>query len=112
MVVLDRTADWHWWIHCWQYVLETVEVTSKDIAMMAFSSGPLIRFWTANDALVQRGALLVPGGGLSNESRLRMIHHQSCALLGCTPMYALHLLSVADNLGRNVRNSSISREAL
>jgi len=109
MVVLDTTEDWQWWLLCWQFVLDAAEVTRKDVAMMAFSFGPFIGFWTAHDALAQRGALVVPGGGLSSENRLRMIRDQRCTLLCCTPTYALHLLSVADSLGMKMRDSSINR---
>lgn len=109
MVVLDTAVDWQWWLTCWDYVLDAAEVTSDDVAMMAFSFGPFIGFWTANDALVQRGALVVPGGGLSSENRLQMIVQQKCTVLCCTPTYALHLLAVGNRLGMKLQESPITR---
>lgn len=109
MVVLDTADDWQWWLHCWDHVLDAAAVTSADVAMMAFSFGPFIGFWTANDALVKRGALVVPGGGLSSENRLRLIEEQGCTVLCCTPTYALHLISVAEEAGVSLSESSITR---
>lgn len=109
MVVLDTAADWKWWLGCWDYVLDAAHVSSQDVIMMAFSFGPFIGFWTANDALVNRGALVVPGGGLSSENRLQMILQQKCTVLCCTPTYALHLLAVGNSLGMDLQRSPITR---
>jgi len=109
MAVLDTADDWDWWLRCWDYVLDAGEVTNADVAMMAFSFGPFIGFWTANDALVKRGALVVPGGGLSTENRIRMIFDQHCTVLCCTPTYALHLLAVAKKLALDLQQTAIRR---
>lgn len=107
--VLDTPSDWQWWLACWQYVLDAADVAETDVAMMAFSFGPFIGFWTAHDALVQRGAMVVPGGGMSSESRLRMIADHGCTLLCCTPTYALHLAAVAERLKIDLPASTITR---
>jgi phenylacetate-CoA ligase len=109
MAVLDTAEDWAWWLCCWDYVLDAAEVAAADVAMMAFSFGPFIGFWTANDALVKRGSLVIPGGGLSSENRLRLIQDQGCTVLCCTPTYALHLLAVAEQLGLDMAQSKIRR---
>jgi phenylacetate-CoA ligase len=109
MPVLDTAEDWAWWIECWQYVLDAAEVTRNDIAMMAFSFGPFIGFWTANDALVQRGSLVVPGGGLTSLARLKLMQQQNCTVLCCTPTYALHLASVAAEHAIDLAANRISR---
>jgi phenylacetate-CoA ligase len=107
--VLDTAADWRWWLECWGYVLDAAEVTPQDVAMMAFSFGPFIGFWTANDALVQRGAMVVAGGGMSSEARLELISDHRCSIVCCTPTYALHLASVAAGLGIDLASGSVSR---
>lgn len=109
MPVLDTHADWRWWIECWHYVLDAADVTESDVAMMAFSFGPFIGFWSANDALIDRGTLVVPGGGLSTIARLRLMIDQGCTVLCCTPTYALHLASVAKNHGLDLKTGCVSR---
>jgi len=63
--------------------------------MMAFSFGPFIGFWTAHDAALARGALVIPGGGLSTLARLDLIQTSQATALLCTPSYALHLAESA-----------------
>lgn len=93
--VLDTAEDWQWWINCWQYVLDAAEVTSADRAMLAFSFGPFIGFWSAHDALVERGTMVIPGGGTSTIGRLDLLQRTRATVLLCTPTYALHLAEVA-----------------
>jgi phenylacetate-CoA ligase len=107
--VLDTTEDWNWWLDCWDYVLDAAEVTTADVALMAFSFGPFIGFWTAHDAIVRRGALVLPGGGMSSENRLKTIEDQGCTIVCCTPTYALHLANVAEKLDFDLPNSSVTR---
>ena len=70
MAVLDTTEDWQWWMQVWQYVLDTADISSQDRCFLAFSFGPFIGFWSAHDAIVARGAMSIPGGGLSTRSLL------------------------------------------
>ncbi|MDG2221123.1 MAG: phenylacetate--CoA ligase family protein [Rubripirellula sp.] len=109
MAVADTVSDWNWWLDCWDFVLSAANVTTEDIAMMAFSFGPFIGFWTANDALIRHGAMVVPGGGMSSENRLSMIQEYNCTVMCCTPTYALHLVSVAEKLGFDLAASPVTR---
>jgi phenylacetate-CoA ligase len=109
MPVMDTPDDWKWWLDCWDFVLDAAQVTDDDVAMMAFSFGPFIGFWTANDALVRRGAMVVPGGGMSSKNRLQMIDDHSCTLVCCTPTYALHLVTVAEESGIDLASNSVTR---
>lgn len=95
MAVLDTAADWSWWIDCWQFVLDAADVQTGDRALLAFSFGPFVGFWSAFDALTHRGALAIPGGGLSTVARLDLIEHTAANCLCCTPSYALHMVEVA-----------------
>jgi phenylacetate-CoA ligase len=109
MPVLDTASDWKWWLKCWDHVLEAAEITDADIAMMAFSFGPFIGFWTANDALLNRGATVVPGGGMTSEQRLRAIHDHRCTVVCCTPTYALHLATVAEKSDIELSSSQVTK---
>ncbi|QEG37151.1 Phenylacetate-coenzyme A ligase [Bythopirellula goksoeyrii] len=99
LTVLDTSEDWQWWVDCWQYVLDAAQVTESDRAMLAFSFGPFIGFWSAHDALVDRGTLAIPGGGMSTLGRLEMMQRTGATVLFCTPTYALHLGEVAKQNG-------------
>ena len=107
--VLDTQDDWNWWLGCWDHVLEAAQVTAKDVAMMAFSFGPFIGFWTANDALIRRGAMVIPGGGMTSQQRLRMILDHRCTVICCTPTYALHLAEVAKHSDIDLSSNQVSR---
>ena len=95
MMVLDTADDWRWWIGCWQYVLDAADVRPDDRVMMAFSFGPFIGFWSAYDAVVARGAMAIPGGGLGSLARLELMRTTGATVLCCTPTYALRLAEVA-----------------
>ncbi len=109
MPVYDTADDWRWWVDCWQFVLDVAETTPADRAMLAFSFGPFIGFWSAHDALVARGALVIPGGGMNSRARLDLIERTAPTVLLCTPTYALHLIEVAEECGFDLAGSSVTR---
>ncbi|MCO6046465.1 phenylacetate--CoA ligase family protein [Aeoliella sp. ICT_H6.2] len=94
--VFDTAEDWEWWLEGWQYVLDSAGITADDRAMLAFSFGPFIGFWTAFDSLVARGTLVAPGGGMSTLQRIDVMERLQTTALFCTPTYALHLAEVAE----------------
>src|SRR3954452_16566924 len=95
LVVVDTAEDWQWWIEAWHYVLDAAQITAADRALLAFSFGPFVGFWSAFDALVARGSLVVPGGGLASLARLELIEKANVTTICCTPTYALRLAEVA-----------------
>ncbi len=95
MVVLDTAEDWEWWIATWQYVLDAARMVPADRALMAFSFGPFIGFWSAHDAVAARGAMVIPSGGLSSLARLELLRSSGATCVFCTPSYALHLAETA-----------------
>ena len=107
LVVLDTADDWRWWMEAWQYVLDAADVKPTDRAMLAFSFGPFIGFWSAFDALVARGTLVIPGGGLSSLARLEVLRGTKATTLFCTPTYALQLAEVAADHKLNLAHSSV-----
>lgn len=95
LAVLDTAEDWVWWLDAWQYVLDSVGVEPGDHVMLAFSFGPFIGFWSAHDACVARGALVIPAGGLSSQARLELMRATKTTVVFSTPSYALHLAEIA-----------------
>lgn len=91
----DTAADWCWWMDCWRLVLARGSVGPGDRLLVASSFGPYAGFWSAFDAAVAAGALVIPGGGLSSLARLELIRRSHATVLVATPSYALHLAEVA-----------------
>jgi phenylacetate-CoA ligase len=107
--VLDTAEDWNWWIDTWQYVLDAAELGAEDRALMAFSFGPFIGFWSAHDAVAARGALVIPGGGLSTLARLELARASRATAIFCTPSYALHMAEVAGENQIDVASLEVRR---
>lgn len=95
LAVLDTTEDWQWWVGSWQFTLDSAGIVPEDRALMAFSFGPFIGFWSATEALAARGCLMIPAGGLRTLGRLELLRTSQATVLCCTPSYALHLAEVA-----------------
>jgi phenylacetate-CoA ligase len=109
LVVVDTADDWRWWIEAWQFVLDAADITSADRVLLAFSFGPFIGFWSAFDALIQRGALVIPGGGMSSLARIELLRPAGVTALFCTPTYALHLAEVAAEHNINLAQLSVEK---
>ena len=115
MMVLDTAKDWQWWIEGWQHVLDVAEVTAADRAVMAFSFGPFIGFWSAFDATAERGALVIPTGAMTTLARLELIQTAAATIVFCTPSYAMHMAELAaehriDIAGNSVRKIIVAGE--
>ena len=107
--VYDTAEDWTWWVNCWQYVLDAAEVTSSDRALLAFSFGPFIGFWSAHDALTARGALAIPGGGMNTLARIDLIERVGATVLLATPTYVLRMAEVAEQHNINLGHLPIEK---
>ncbi len=107
--VCDTATDWQWWVDSWQYVLDAAGITSADRALLAFSFGPFIGFWTAYDALVSRGSMAIPGGGMNTLARLDILKRTGTTALFCTPTYALHLVEVAEEHNINLAHFDVRK---
>lgn len=105
--IVDTAADWQEWIGIWQHVLDAAEINAGETAMLAFSFGPFIGFWSAFDALVARGVRAIPGGGLSSLGRLDLIKRTDATSLFCTPSYAIHLAEVGHQNGIDLKELPI-----
>ena len=86
-------------MEAWQYVLDSAGLTSDDRVLMAFSFGPFIGFWSAFDAVAERGAMVIPTGAMTSLARLELIQSTAASVVFCTPSYAIHLAQVAEENG-------------
>ena len=109
LIVLDTEADWQWWMNCWEYVLDSCDISSHDRVLMAFSFGPFIGFWSAFDAVIQRQALCAPAGGLGTLARIDLIKTIDATTVFCTPSYALHMAEVAADNQINLADTTVNK---
>jgi phenylacetate-CoA ligase len=109
LTVLDTAADWEWWLDCWQFVLDAATITPSDRALLAFSFAPFIGLWSAFDALAARGALVIPGGGLSSLARIELLRRTGATTVFCTPTYALRLAQVAAEHNIDLTNTEVEK---
>jgi phenylacetate-CoA ligase len=97
LFVFDTAEDWDWWMECWRVILDRGQVRPEDRVLVASSFGPYAGFWSCFDAVVARGALAIPTGGMPSLGRLQLIRSLAATVLVATPSYALHLAEVAES---------------
>ncbi|WP_050184095.1 phenylacetate--CoA ligase family protein [Domibacillus robiginosus] len=107
--VLDTQESWGWWETCWKEVYRSSGISNNDRIFLAFSFGPFIGFWGAFEAGKQIGALVITGGSQTSKERLTSILENEATVLLCTPSYALHLIEVAEAMGIDLKNTSVSK---
>lgn len=105
---LDTPESWEWWRRIWaDHVYAAAGVTSRDRVFLAFSFGPFIGFWSAFAGAERLGALVVSGGAMTTEQRVRAIMDLGVTVLLSTPTYALRLAQAAAGMGVDLRSSAI-----
>ena len=107
LIWLDTLDSWYWWARCWEYVYRGCGVSEEDIVFFAFSFGPYVSHWAANEGARQMGAMAISGAGMSTEHRLQELIENNCTVLICTPTYALRLAEVAADRDVNIRDSAV-----
>src|SRR5438128_2043954 len=93
---LDTAESWAWWERIWaDLIYAPAGVTPDDRIFFAFSFGPFIGFWSAFGGADRLGALLIPGGAMTTEQRLRTMLDLHATVLCSTPTYAIRLAEAA-----------------
>lgn len=105
---LDTRDSWDWWTRIWaDHVYRSAGVRADDRVFFAFSFGPFIGFWSAFGGAERLGAMVIPGGAMSTEQRLRTMLELRATVLYCTPTYAIRLAEVAQAAGLDLASSGI-----
>ena len=105
---LDDRESWSWWRRTWaDHVYQSAGVTAADRVFLAFSFGPFIGFWSAFGGAEELGALVISGGAMTTEQRLRTMVDVGATVLCCTPTYALRLAEVAREIGLDLPSASL-----
>jgi phenylacetate-CoA ligase len=103
---IDSARDWNWSAETWAYGLYGFGVRREDIVYVAFGYGAFIGFWGAHLAFEKIGALTIPGGAQTSESRIKQIMELGVTVLNATPSYAIRLAQVAREMGVDLARDS------
>jgi phenylacetate-CoA ligase len=105
---LDTPESWGWWTKIWaENVYQSAGVVPSDRVFFAFSFGPFIGFWSAFGGADRLGALVIPGGAMTTEQRLRTMIELRATVLCSTPTYAIRLAEAAQTAGIDLAASDI-----
>lgn len=107
--VLDSTKDWEWIAEMWCYGFWGFGVRPRDRVFIAFGYATFIGFWGAHYACEKLGCLVLPGGAMTTEQRVRTIVDMGATVVCSTPTYALRLAQEARSLGIDLAASPVER---
>jgi len=109
LAVLDGPKDWEWIAEMWCYAFWGFGVRPADTVFFAFGYGTFVGFWGAQYACEKLGALVLPGGNMTTEARVRMLAECGATVVCCTPTYALRMAQEARRLGIDLPGSAVQR---
>ena len=105
---LDTTESWDWWVRIWaDQIYRSAGVQANDRVFFAFSFGPFIGFWSAFSGAERLGALVITGGAMTTEQRLRTMLELRATVLCSTPTYAIRLAEAAQAASIDLAASDI-----
>jgi len=105
---LDTAESWDWWERIWaDHIYRSAGVQPHDRVFFAFSFGPFIGFWSAFSGAERLGALVIPGGAMTTEQRLRTMLELRATVLCSTPTYAIRMAEAAHAAGIDLAASDI-----
>ncbi len=107
--VLDSMKDWEWIGEMWCYGFWGFGIRPNDTVFFAFSYGTFVGFWGAHYACEKMGCLVLPGGNMTTEGRVKQILDMNATVVCSTPTYALRMAQEARNLGIDLVNGPVKR---
>lgn len=107
--VLDGAKDWEWIAEMWCYGFWGFGIRPTDIVFFAFSYGTFVGFWGAHYACEKLGCLVLPGGNMTTEARVRQILDMNATVVCSTPTYALRLAQEARSLDLDLAAGPVKR---
>ncbi|HEX2050032.1 MAG TPA: AMP-binding protein [Actinomycetota bacterium] len=110
--VLDSMKDWEWIAEMWCYGFWGFGVRPHDTVFFAFSYGTFVGFWGAHYACEKIGCLVLPGGNMTTEGRVKQILDMGATVVCSTPTYALRMAQEARALGVDLANGPVQRVIL
>jgi phenylacetate-CoA ligase len=107
--VLDSMKDWEWIAEMWCYGFWGFGVRPEDTVFFAFSYGTFVGFWGAHYACEKMGCLVLPGGNMTTEGRVKQIMDLNATVVCSTPTYALRMAQEAAAMGVDLPNGPVRR---
>ena len=107
--VLDGMKDWEWIAEMWCYGFWGFGVRPSDIVFFAFSYGTFVGFWGAHYACEKIGCLVLPGGNMTTEARVKQIINMKATVVCSTPTYALRMAQEAKTMGVDLAAGPVKR---
>jgi phenylacetate-CoA ligase len=107
--VLDSMKDWEWITEMWCYGFWGFGIRPADTVFFAFSYGTFVGFWGAHYACEKIGCLVLPGGNMTTEARVKQIFDMNATVVCSTPTYALRMAQEARSLGIDLVNGPVER---
>jgi phenylacetate-CoA ligase len=107
--VLDSMKDWEWIAEMWCYGLWGFGVRPSDTVFVAFGYSTFIGFWGLHYACEKLGSLVLPGGAMTTDQRVRQIVDMGATVVASTPTYALRMAQEAKGLGIDLASSNVER---
>jgi len=107
--VLDGTKDWEWIAEMWCYGFWGFGVRPSDTVFFAFSYGTFVGFWGAHYACEKIGCLVLPGGNMTTEARVKQIFDMNATVVCSTPTYALRMAQEAKTMGLDLAGGPVKR---
>jgi phenylacetate-CoA ligase len=110
--VLDSMKDWEWIAEMWCYGLWGFGVRPADTLFVAFGYSKFIGFWGLHYAGEKLGCLVLPGGAMTTDQRVKEIVEMNATVVASTPTYALRMAQEAKSLGIDLASSAVERVIL
>src|SRR5437879_8216580 len=107
--VLDSMKDWEWIAEMWCYGFWGFGVRPPDTVFFAFSYGTFVGFWGAHYAAEKIGCMVLPGGNMTTEARVKQILGMKATVVCSTPTYALRMAQEAKAMGVDLASSAVKR---
>jgi phenylacetate-CoA ligase len=107
--VLDSMKDWEWISEMWCYGFWGFGVRPRDRVFIAFGYATFIGFWGAHYACEKMGCLVLPGGAMTTEQRVKTIMDMGATVVCSTPTYALRMAQEAKSMGIDLASGPVER---
>src|SRR5258708_38797644 len=93
----------------WGYGFWGFGVRPADIVFFAFSDGTFVGVWGAHYASEKSGCLVLPGGNMTTEARVKQILTMKATVVCSTPTYALRMAQEGKTMGLDLAGSTGKR---